>query len=207
MASGTSAATPFVSATAALLLVLNPNLTNTQVAQQIINNTDSLNGNAGWDKYTGYGRLNVYKTLSNAIGSSQLTNYVKTFNSPNPFYVDVDGYTNITLVSTQPEPADLTIYDTAGELVLHKAYDASQLNNNPSNPLPSWPQSDLDYDPVCFDIKSRKLGGDCRIVKIDHEEILCNYRVKVVSELAPSFYQLVQQTIELANRTPLLGPI
>jgi hypothetical protein len=26
---------------------------------------------------------------------------------------------------------------------------------------------DLDYDPVCFDIKSRKKGGDCRIVKID----------------------------------------
>ncbi len=67
--------------------------------------------------------------------------------------------------------------------------------------------SDLDYDPVCFDIKSREQGGDCRIVKIDHEEILCNFRVKVVSELAPSFLQLVQETIELANRTPPLGPI
>jgi hypothetical protein len=32
--------------------------------------------------------------------------------------------------------------------------------------------ADLDYDPVCFDIKSRKRGGDCRIVKIDHEQIL-----------------------------------
>lgn len=61
---------------------------------------------------------------------------------------------------------------------------------------------DLDYDPVCFDIKTRKQGGDCRIVKIDHEEILCNNRVKVVAELAPSFYQLVLQTIELANKSP-----
>lgn len=61
---------------------------------------------------------------------------------------------------------------------------------------------DLDYDPVCFDIKTRKQGGDCRIVKIDHEEILCNNRVKVVAELAPSFYQLVLQTIELANKAP-----
>ncbi|MGB9122389.1 MAG: hypothetical protein WCE73_17365, partial [Candidatus Angelobacter sp.] len=59
---------------------------------------------------------------------------------------------------------------------------------------------DLDYDPVCFDIKTRKQGGDCRIVKIDHEEILCNNRVKVVAELAPSFYPLVLQTIQRAKQ-------
>jgi hypothetical protein len=58
---------------------------------------------------------------------------------------------------------------------------------------------DMDYDPVCFDLKSRTKRKDCRIVKIDHEEILCNYRVKVVAELAPSFEQLVRQTIERAN--------
>jgi hypothetical protein len=61
---------------------------------------------------------------------------------------------------------------------------------------------DLDYDPVCFDIKTRKQGDDCRIVKIDHEEILCNNRIKVVAELAPTFYQLVLQTIELAKKAP-----
>jgi hypothetical protein len=53
------------------------------------------------------------------------------------------------------------------------------------------------YDPVCFDIKSRK-NRDYRIVRIDHEEILCNYRIKVVSELATSFRALVLQTIERA---------
>lgn len=58
---------------------------------------------------------------------------------------------------------------------------------------------DVDYDPVCFEIKSRSKNGDCRVVKIDHEEILCNFRVKVVSELAPSFEQLVRQTIQLAK--------
>jgi hypothetical protein len=55
---------------------------------------------------------------------------------------------------------------------------------------------DVDYDPVCFDTKSRTQSGDCRIVKIDHEEIICNYRVKVVAELAASFEQLVLQTIQ-----------
>ncbi len=59
--------------------------------------------------------------------------------------------------------------------------------------------TDMDYDPVCFDIKSRTKGKDYRIVKIDHEEILCNCRVKVVAELAPSFEQLVRQTIERAS--------
>ena len=57
-----------------------------------------------------------------------------------------------------------------------------------------------DYDPVSFDIRSRKKNGDCRIVKIDHEEILCNERVKVVADLAPTFEQLVVQTIDRASR-------
>ena len=59
---------------------------------------------------------------------------------------------------------------------------------------------DLNYDPVCFDIKSRKKKRECRIVQIDHEEILCNYKVKVVAELAPSFFELLQDTITLASR-------
>jgi hypothetical protein len=56
----------------------------------------------------------------------------------------------------------------------------------------------MDYDPVCFDVSSRN-NRDNRIVKIDHEEILCNYRIKVVSEIAPSFRVLVLQTIEHAE--------
>ena len=56
---------------------------------------------------------------------------------------------------------------------------------------------DMDYDPVCFDISSRK-NRDYRIVKIDHEDIRCNSRIKVVAEIAPSFRALVLQTIERA---------
>jgi hypothetical protein len=57
---------------------------------------------------------------------------------------------------------------------------------------------DIDYDPVCFDLNSRRKNHEMRVVKIDHEEILCNYRVKVVAELASSFEDLVLQTIALA---------
>jgi hypothetical protein len=59
--------------------------------------------------------------------------------------------------------------------------------------------TDIDYDPVCFDISSRKKNRDCRIVKIDHEQILCNDRVKVIAEIAPSFESLVVRAIDQAN--------
>lgn len=134
-AAGTSAAAPFVSGTAALILSLYPNLTNAQVANAIINNTDSLNNNQGWNAETGYGRLNVYQALLNANnGGGQITDYVTTFNSPNPFYTKTNGSTNITLAITQAAPVELTIYDTGGQVVFHKSYDPSQLNNNPNNP-------------------------------------------------------------------------
>jgi len=62
----------------------------------------------------------------------------------------------------------------------------------------------MDYDPVCFDVSS-PINRDYRILKIDQEEILCNYRIKVVSEIAPSFRALVLQAIEHAetNSTPV----
>ena len=60
--------------------------------------------------------------------------------------------------------------------------------------------TEYDYDPVCFDINGRKKNGDCRIVKIDHEEILCYSRIKVVKEMASSFDELVRQTIERAEK-------
>ena len=60
---------------------------------------------------------------------------------------------------------------------------------------------DIDYDPVCFDISARTKNNDCKIVKIDHEQILCNNRVETVAELAPTFEQLMLDTIDRANQT------
>jgi len=53
VAAGTSASTPFVSGAAALVLSLYPSLSYSQVAQRLIDNADSLNGNKGWDAKTG----------------------------------------------------------------------------------------------------------------------------------------------------------
>jgi hypothetical protein len=60
--------------------------------------------------------------------------------------------------------------------------------------------ADMDYDPVCFDMDSRRKSNEMRVLKIDHEEILCNRRIKIVAELAPSFEALVLQTIETAKK-------
>ena len=49
-----------------------------------------------------------------------------------------------------------------------------------------------DYDPICFDT-NRGHGREYPIVQVDHEEILCNRRLKVVAELAPSFRRLVEE--------------
>jgi hypothetical protein len=49
-----------------------------------------------------------------------------------------------------------------------------------------------DFDAICFDLND---GGDQRIVQADHEEILCNCRVKITAELWPSFITIVEKVL------------
>ena len=51
------------------------------------------------------------------------------------------------------------------------------------------------YDPVCFDTTRRATDGECPLVWIDHEEILCNDRIIVSKEVAPSFVAYVQRCL------------
>ncbi len=121
VAAGTSAATPFVSATAALLFSVHPDMTNNQVVNAIVNNTESLNGNTGWDAETGYGRLNVYQALLNAQNSTgKITPFLKTFNYPNPFYPDMTPSITITVPLASSQMVELTIRDSGGKLVFHE---------------------------------------------------------------------------------------
>jgi hypothetical protein len=66
--------------------------------------------------------------------------------------------------------------------------------------IPFGKGTDMDYDPICFDLRARKKNREFEIVKLDHEEILCNERIRVVAKVAPSFEQLVSQTIDAAAR-------
>jgi hypothetical protein len=55
------------------------------------------------------------------------------------------------------------------------------------------------YDPVCFDLSSRKKGRDFAVVRLDHEAILCDSKIKVVEKLAANFEQLMRDTIGRAS--------
>jgi subtilisin family serine protease len=60
---GTSSATPFVAATAGLMISVNPNLSATRVSELLAATADPLTASAGWSRYTGYGRVNAYAAL------------------------------------------------------------------------------------------------------------------------------------------------
>jgi hypothetical protein len=52
---------------------------------------------------------------------------------------------------------------------------------------------DTDYDPICFDTKNRRDDGECPLVGIDHEGILCWSKIRVVKEIASSFLELIEK--------------
>jgi hypothetical protein len=53
-----------------------------------------------------------------------------------------------------------------------------------------------DYDPICFDTNKPKQNREYSIVRIDHEEVLCNHRIKVRVEVATSFLALIEEYLE-----------
>lgn len=65
--SGTSMASPHAAALAGLVRSLNPDLTNKEVMDLMTKNTIDL-GPKGHDKYYGWGRIDIYKTLQAASG-------------------------------------------------------------------------------------------------------------------------------------------
>jgi subtilisin family serine protease len=60
---GTSAATPHVAAAAALILALMPGLNEGAVSSVLNASTDRLTQSAGWDKFVGHGRLNMFSAV------------------------------------------------------------------------------------------------------------------------------------------------
>lgn len=55
------------------------------------------------------------------------------------------------------------------------------------------------FDAVCFDLNQKSQNREYRIVEIDHEEILCNWRVRVSRELWSSFVKLMETAISISD--------
>ena len=51
------------------------------------------------------------------------------------------------------------------------------------------------FDAICFDMNDRNQNREHGIVLADHEEILCNSRVKICSQVWPSFRKFLETAV------------
>jgi hypothetical protein len=56
-----------------------------------------------------------------------------------------------------------------------------------------------DFDAICFDLNDQNQNREYRIVQVDHEDILCNSRVRVSGERWRSFTKLVESATSSPN--------
>ncbi len=52
-----------------------------------------------------------------------------------------------------------------------------------------------DFDAICFDFNRQPQNREYRVVQVDHEDILCNWKLRVTRELWPSFIKLVETAL------------
>src|ERR1700722_7414701 len=62
------------------------------------------------------------------------------------------------------------------------------------------------YDPVCFDCRNSRRKAEPAVVRVDHEEILCNDRLRVVEQLAAGFDVLLEETTRALEATTARSP-
>ena len=99
---GTSMATPHVAGLAALIWSFIPSYSSNQVRSAIQNSTDDL-GDAGWDQYFGYGRINAWQAMES----------VSLLTSPGELILLLDDETdsaagNIQVTTANPETINWT---------------------------------------------------------------------------------------------------
>lgn len=99
---GTSASSPHVSATAALVLSLQ-NFTNEEVKQIIKLNTDDI-GEPGWDLRSGAGRLNVFRAVTVLAPS------IIKFNHPKQDFATIDAELKINATVLSPLFSSYSLY-------------------------------------------------------------------------------------------------
>ncbi len=61
-----------------------------------------------------------------------------------------------------------------------------------------------DFDAICFDLNRQAQNREYRVVQVDHEDILCNWKVRVTGELWPSFVKIVELCTEQRRSEGLL---
>jgi subtilisin family serine protease len=130
---GTSFSSPIVAAAAALVKLKNPAYTPDKIRTVLEQTADDdyqpcAGGNPGYDKYFGWGRVNVYRALQQDYNAQPTGGTaLKTYNWPNPFSPSRDMATNIVFwVSTQAD-IGIKIYDGGGRLVWQTSINAANV--------------------------------------------------------------------------------
>lgn len=160
---GTSAAAPQVAGVAALLVSVNPNLTESQITFRLKNTATDM-GPIGFDTTFGYGRLNTEKAVrqslpvisgqDNFCGVSSLTLTSPSvlgfqYNWSVDIKLQIISGQNTNTIVVQPKPGysgignvSLTIIGNCGNLSLTKALQITPvitnfryIGNNPGNPM------------------------------------------------------------------------
>ncbi|MDD2889937.1 MAG: S8 family serine peptidase [bacterium] len=122
---GTSMACPQVAGGAALVWSANPSLTNAEVRDILINTATDL-GTAGWDKYYGYGKPNLQKAVESAMsgGSPADTGMLTVYNSSSAtgaLYVTDITYKQSWIKSVSPKVFNVAIGSSNGVTVIVQA--------------------------------------------------------------------------------------
>ncbi|MDI6448073.1 S8 family serine peptidase [Anaerobaca lacustris] len=104
---GTSVSCPIVAGVAALILSVNPHLTNEEVRDILCRSAKDL-GEPGWDEYYGWGRVDARAAVEMAL-----------INSLSAIYVDDDG-------PNDPGPGDSTVSDPNENGSAEHPFDAIQ---------------------------------------------------------------------------------
>ena len=123
-ACGTSAAAPFVSGLAAVILGQNPNLTNEDVVRIMESTADPVGG-SGWNQYTGYGRINMYRALAGAETAAPADN-ISAYNYPNPFSPRMDHNTSFVVRNLGGRALSMEIRDVLGNILYSKSFTAGE---------------------------------------------------------------------------------
>lgn len=55
------------------------------------------------------------------------------------------------------------------------------------------------FDAICFDLNQQAQNREYRVVQVDHEDILCNWKVRVTGELWPSFVKLAESALSSSD--------
>ncbi len=189
---GTSFAAPQVSAVAALILSINPDLTQEQVRYIIESTADKAGSytytwgageqtNLSWNSQMGYGRLNAAKALNAAL--PKITGPTIICNSNQTF--ELENFPAGTTVSWEATPANLLAVDNGtGSTFVTRATSSitsgqGTITATIAGDCGTW---DVDYiiwvgvpSHTMLDLFTTNSGGDHEIIACDYTSAIAEY--------------------------------